>query len=518
MQSIAARIASELTVRPEQVAATVALLDEGASVPFIARYRKEVPGSLDDPQLRYLEERLRYLRELEDRRSAVLSSIAEQGKLSPELERDIREADTKTRLEDLYLPYKPKRRTKGQIAIEAGLEPLADALFDDPTLDPEQQAAAFVDADKGVADVKAALDGAKYILMERFAENASLLERLRSALREDGRVASRLVAGKEQEGAKFADYFEYDEPLKKVPSHRALAILRGRNEGVLSIALELGDAEPAPGSLHPCEGLVAETVGISNQGRAADRWLNEVVRWTWRVKLLGHLETELLGELAAELQRCAADSAVRAVVITGSRKAFAAGADLNEMAERDLVGMLDDPRQQHWQRITRFPKPLIAAVNGYALGGGCELAMHADILIAGNDAQFGQPEINLGIMPGAGGTQRLLHAVGKSLAMQMVLAGEAISARRALEAGLVSEITQPEFTVERALQIAQRIADKAPLAVRLAKEAVLKAQDLDLASGLRFERHAFTLLAGTADRNEGIRAFQEKRRADFHGR
>ena len=237
-----------------------------------------------------------------------------------------------------------------------------------------------------------------------------------------------------------------------------------------------------------------------------------------RPQALNALTTELLGELAAELQRCAADSAVRAVVITGSRKAFAAGADLNEMAERDLVGMLDDPRQQHWQRITRFPKPLIAAVNGYALGGGCELAMHADILIAGNAAQFGQPEINLGIMPGAGGTQRLLHAVGKSLAMQMVLAGEAISARRALEAGLVSEITQPEFTVERALQIAQRIADKAPLAVRLAKEAVLKAQDLDLASGLRFERHAFTLLAGTADRNEGIRAFQEKRRADFHGR
>ncbi len=237
-----------------------------------------------------------------------------------------------------------------------------------------------------------------------------------------------------------------------------------------------------------------------------------------RPQALNALTTELLGELAAELQRCAEAPTVRAVVITGSRKAFAAGADLNEMAERDLVGMLDDPRQQHWQQITRFPKPLIAAVNGYALGGGCELAMHADILIAGSDARFGQPEINLGIMPGAGGTQRLLHAVGKSLAMQMVLTGEAISARRALEAGLVSEITQPEFTVERALQIARHIADKAPLAIRLAKEAVLKAQDLDLASGLRFERHAFTLLAGTADRNEGIRAFQEKRRADFHGR
>ena len=236
-----------------------------------------------------------------------------------------------------------------------------------------------------------------------------------------------------------------------------------------------------------------------------------------RPHALNALTTELLGELADELQRCADDPDVRAVVITGSRKAFAAGADLNEMAERDLVGMLDDPRQGYWQRITQFPKPLIAAVNGYALGGGCELAMHADILIAGEDAQFGQPEINLGIMPGAGGTQRLLRAVGKSLAMQMVLAGESISARRALDAGLVSEITPPELTVERALQIAQRIAAKAPLAVRLAKEALLKAQDLDLASGLRFERHAFTLLAGTADRNEGIRAFQEKRPADFKG-
>ncbi|WP_065758400.1 2,3-dehydroadipyl-CoA hydratase PaaF [Pseudomonas defluvii] len=236
-----------------------------------------------------------------------------------------------------------------------------------------------------------------------------------------------------------------------------------------------------------------------------------------RPQALNALSTELLAELANELERCSHDDNIRAVVLTGSRKAFAAGADLNEMAERDLVGMLNDPRQAHWQRITGFAKPLIAAVNGYALGGGCELAMHADILIAGEDAQFGQPEINLGIMPGAGGTQRLLRAVGKSLAMQMVLSGEPISARRALEAGLVSEITPPELTIERALQIATTIANKAPLAVRLAKEALLKAQDLDLASGLRFERHAFTLLAGTADRNEGIRAFQEKRPARFNG-
>ncbi|SFM57334.1 Tex family protein [Halopseudomonas yangmingensis] len=307
MQSIAARIASELAVRPEQVNATVALLDEGASVPFIARYRKEVTGSLDDTQLRYLEERLRYLRELEDRRGSILNSIAEQGKLSPDLERDIRAAETKTRLEDLYLPYKPKRRTKGQIALEAGLGPLADQLYGDPTLDPEQLAAGFVDADKGVADIKAALDGAKYILMERFSEDANLLERLRQTLKQDGRVVSRLVPGKETEGAKFRDYFEYDEPLSKVPSHRALAILRGRNEGVLSISLALGEGEQAAGTSHPCEGLIAEAVGISQQGRAADRWLGEVVRWTWRVKLLGQLETELLGDL----REAAEDEAIR---------------------------------------------------------------------------------------------------------------------------------------------------------------------------------------------------------------
>ena len=307
MESIASRIASELAVRPEQVAATVSLLDEGASVPFIARYRKEVTGSLDDTQLRYLEERLRYLRELDDRRQSILASISEQGKLTPELEQSIREAETKTRLEDLYLPYKVKRRTKGQIAIEAGLQPLADQLFDDPDEDPAQLATAYVDADKGVADVKAALDGAKYILMERFSEDAGLLERLRQAMRQDGRLTSRLVAGKEQEGAKFRDYFEYDEAFRNVPSHRALAILRGRNEGILSLSLQLGDPEAPASATHPCEAMIAEAFAIKDQGRPADKWLAEVVRWTWRVKLLGHVETELMGEL----REAAEDEAIR---------------------------------------------------------------------------------------------------------------------------------------------------------------------------------------------------------------
>ena len=236
-----------------------------------------------------------------------------------------------------------------------------------------------------------------------------------------------------------------------------------------------------------------------------------------RPQPLNALNTALLEELAAELDAADQDPEIRAVVITGSRKAFAAGADINEMAQRDLVGILNDPRVAHWQRIAGFGKPLIAAVNGFALGGGCELVMCADIVIAGSDARFGQPEINLGIIPGAGGTQRLLRAVGKPLAMQMVLSGEAIDARHALQAGLVSEVTEPELTVERALQVARAIAAKAPLAVRLAKEALLKAMDTDLASGLRFERHAFTVLAGTRDRDEGIRAFQEKRTPTFTG-
>lgn len=237
-----------------------------------------------------------------------------------------------------------------------------------------------------------------------------------------------------------------------------------------------------------------------------------------RPEVLNALNTRLLGELAAELERLERDDSCRAVVLTGSRKAFAAGADINEMAERDAVGILNDPRVACWQQISRFSKPLVAAVNGFALGGGCELAMHADIIVAGVDARFGQPEINLGIMPGAGGTQRLLRAVGKSMAMQMVLTGEPIDARTAQQAGLVSEITQPEFTVERAVQIAQAIARKAPLAVRLAKESLLKAMDTDLASGLRFERHAFTVLAATDDRREGINAFREKRAPVFTGR
>ncbi|RSH68611.1 Tex family protein [Stutzerimonas stutzeri] len=295
MDSINSRIANELGVRPQQVAAAVALLDEGSTVPFIARYRKEVTGSLDDTQLRNLEERLRYLRELDERRVSILASIEEQGKLTPELKREIDLADTKTRLEDLYLPYKQKRRTKGQIALEAGLGELADALFGNPELNPESEATRFIDAEKGFADVKAVLEGAKYILMERFAEDADLLAKLRGFLKHNATLSARVVPGKETEGAKFSDYFEHDEVLKNTPSHRALAIFRGRNEGILSVSLKVGDE--TPGSMHPGEGMIGERFGIANRGRAADKWLAEVVRWTWKVKLYTSLETDLLGEL-----------------------------------------------------------------------------------------------------------------------------------------------------------------------------------------------------------------------------
>ena len=308
-QRITARLAEELSVRPEQVAATVELLEGGATVPFIARYRKEVTGALDDTQLRQLDERLRYLRELEERREAVLAAIDEQGKLDPTLKATIQAADTKQRLEDLYLPFKKKRRTKAQIAREAGLEPLADALLANPTLDPESEAAQYLREAEGdipaIEDAKAALDGAKQILMERFAEDPELIGQLRERLWQEGELSARVLDSKQQEGAKFSDYFEHDEKLAKVPSHRALAMFRGRNEGILSLAIRLPGEDDAP--IHPAQVAIAKQVGISDEGRAADKWLSEVVRWTWRVKLYTALETELLGRLREHAEQTAID-------------------------------------------------------------------------------------------------------------------------------------------------------------------------------------------------------------------
>ena len=290
MQSILTRIATELAVNEKQVAVTVELLDEGATVPFIARYRKEKTGGLDDTQLRYLETRLSSLRELEKRRETVLHSIREQGKLTPELEQQILALNTRTELEDIYLPYKPKRRTKAQIAREAGIEPLAQALLTNPQLNPESEAANYLNPAMEFADSKAVLDGARQILMEDFAENAELSGRLREYLWEHGHLASSVMEGKIQEGQKFADYFDYSEALHKIPSHRALALFRGRNEGILDLKL---DVSVADGMSHPCEDAIAAAFNIRDQGRAADRWLLDCVRWAWKVKLHSRLSTDL---------------------------------------------------------------------------------------------------------------------------------------------------------------------------------------------------------------------------------
>ncbi|HAS6377030.1 TPA: RNA-binding transcriptional accessory protein [Vibrio vulnificus] len=296
-QAICRLIAQELNVRPEQVTAAVALIDDGNTVPFIARYRKEVTGGLDDTQLRNLDSRLSYLRELDDRRQTILKSIQEQGKLTAELESEILTADSKTRLEDLYLPYKPKRRTKGQIAIEAGLEPLADTLWNHPQTEPESEAIRYINADKGVEDSKAALDGARAILMERIAEDANLLEKIRQYLNRHAEIVSRVVAGKEHEGEKFIDYFEHNEAISKVPSHRALAMLRGRNEGFLSLTLNADPQQEESVRQSYCETLIADHYGVTLSSAPADNWRKQVISWAWRIKVSMHMETELMAAM-----------------------------------------------------------------------------------------------------------------------------------------------------------------------------------------------------------------------------
>lgn len=296
-QAICQLIAKELSVSTKQVEAAVTLIDDGNTVPFIARYRKEVTGGLDDTQLRTLDSRLSYLRELDERRQTILKSIDEQGKLSDELRTEIENADNKTRLEDLYLPYKPKRRTKGQIAIEAGLEPLADLLWNQPNNTPEDAAQQYVDESKGVADSKAALDGARAIIMERIAEDADLLEKIRHYLNRNAELSARVIQGKEHEGEKFKDYFEHNEAISKVPSHRALAMLRGRNEGFLQLSLNADPANQENARESHCETIIAEHYDVHLSQAPADAWRKQVISWAWRIKVSMHMETELMGAL-----------------------------------------------------------------------------------------------------------------------------------------------------------------------------------------------------------------------------
>ena len=296
-QQISQTIAAELNVQPNQIFAAIQLLDDGNTIPFIARYRKEVTGGLDDTQLRHFETRLIYLRELEERRQTILKSIEEQGKLTDELRDKILQTESKTELEDLYLPYKPKRRTKGQIAVEAGLEPLADLLWNEPNHEPETTAADYINAEKGFADIKSVLDGARYILMERFAEDAALLAKVRQYLSQSAVIFSRVLEGKEAEGIKFQDYFDHQEPLRNVPSHRALAMFRGRNEGILQLGLN-ADPDAEEGSRHSyCEEIIREHLGVRLANQAADKWREQVISWTWKIKVALHLETELMGTL-----------------------------------------------------------------------------------------------------------------------------------------------------------------------------------------------------------------------------
>jgi len=290
MTTIATRIATELSVNNTKVNAAIQLLDDGATVPFIARYRKEQTGGLDDTQLRTLEERLTYLRELDKRRETILHSIEEQGKLSAPLKQSLLNATTKTTLEDLYLPYKPKRRTKAQIAREAGLQTLATNLLNDPSLDPETSASAYIDSEKGIDDSSAALEGAKQILMEEFAENAALMGKLRDDLWQQGLLSAKVAKGKEEEGKKFTDYFAYSENINKIPSHRALALFRGRNESILHLHLDL---DVNTQQTHPSEVKIAQTFSIADKGRAADQWLLEVVRWAWKIKIHSRLDVDL---------------------------------------------------------------------------------------------------------------------------------------------------------------------------------------------------------------------------------
>ncbi|BBJ22271.1 Tex family protein [Candidatus Nitrotoga sp. AM1P] len=314
LPSIEQRLTVEIAAKPAQIALAIALLDEGATVPFIARYRKEATGGLDDIQLRLLEERLRYLRELEERRATIITSITEQGKMTPVLLNVITHAEDKTHLEDLYLPYKPKRRTKAQIALEAGLAPLADSLLANPMLQPEEEAAQYMKPpftveqcdNPGVPDIKAALDGARQILLERFAEDATLLQSLREYVQEHGIVESKVIEGKEELAAKYADYFDYSESIKTIPSHRILAILRGRREEMLNVRLRLdseADKTNWNAPHNPCEMRIANRFGISQQHRPADNWLVDTVRWTWRVKSFVHLESELMGALRGRAEK-----------------------------------------------------------------------------------------------------------------------------------------------------------------------------------------------------------------------
>ena len=464
--TIHSALSEELNCRQQQIDAAVGLLDEGATVPFISRYRKEVTGGLDDTQMRLLEERLRYLRELEERRDAVISSIAEQGKLNAELHASLLHAVNKQRLEDLYLPYKPKRRSKGQIAIEAGLLPLADTLLADPSQHPELTAEGYINPDQGIADSKAALDGAKYILMERFAEQADLLNELRELLLSKAQLSSQSAYGKEDdkssEAAKFRDYTDHTELLATTPSHRALAMLRGRREGFLRLAVDLPVADGQP---HPCESIVARHAGIIHLNRPADNWLAEVVRWGWKIKLQLHFESELIGQLRerAELEAIKVFSINLRDLLLAAPAGGKVTLGLDPGLRTGVKVAVVDATGRYLDKATIYPHPpqKQAREAAVVLRQLCE-RYNVELLAIGNGTagreteQFVKEQIKAGDLP----------------SVQSVMVNEAGASVYSASEYAAREFPDVDVTIRGAISIARRLQDPLAELVKIDPKAI----------------------------------------------
>ncbi|MFZ2159180.1 MAG: Tex family protein [Bradyrhizobium sp.] len=465
MANIYRQIAEELGVREQQVEATVALLDGGATVPFVARYRKEVTGALDDAQLRTLEERLNYLRELEERRTAILNSVREQGKLDAALEAAILAADSKGRLEDIYLPFKPKRRTKAEIAKEAGLEPLADLLLTQPGNDPNAAAAPFVDADKQVADAAAALDGARAILVERFAEDADLLGALREQMWSNGLMTSTVRKGKKTEGEKFKDYFDFSEPLTRLPSHRILAMFRGEKEEILDLQMLPEPVAATPAAVSSYELKIMQRFAISDQGRPGDKWLTETVRWAWRTKIQVHLnidlrmrlwnaaETEAVRVFASNLRDLLLAAPAGARVTMGLDPGFRSGV---KVAVVDATGKVV-------ATTTIYPhEPARRWDEALATLGKLAVAHRVDLIAIGNGTASRE-------------TDKLAMDLVKllpDLKMSKIVVSEAGASVYSASAFASEELPELDVTLRGAVSIARRLQDPLAELVKIDPKAI----------------------------------------------
>ncbi len=460
-QAISQIIATELKVSAVQILAAMQLLDQGNTIPFIARYRKEVTGGLDDTQLRHFETRLIYLRELEERRQSILKAIAEQGKLNAELEAKILATQSKNELEDLYLPYKPKRRTKGQIAIENGLMPLAELLWQDPKKDPEQEAEKFVDGEK-VLNSKTALDGARYILMEQFAQDASLIGKLRHYLKQHAVLEAKVIAGEEEKGVKFQDYFAHQEAWKNVPSHRALAMLRGRNEGVL--ALSLKEAEQLEEHLHKshCEEIIRQHLGVIFAGKPADKWREQVISWTWKIKLSLHLETELMGELREKAENEAID--VFAKNLKALLMAAPAGA-------KNTIGLDPGLRTGVKVAVVDNTGKVLATETIYPHTGQENRATQ---VLAGLIQQFNAQLIAIGNGTASRETERFTKDVIKNLTQkpQIVVVSEAGASVYSASELAAQEFPNLDVSLRGAVSIARRLQDPLAELVKIEPKAI----------------------------------------------